>query len=135
MKQFVIKVPRTSASLRRTYNKSIEIYEYDSDTKTVIQHYRTKDGKWKTKTTTYDEPPTAVLTTVAEVMKYGTRSIPALAFKTFEEALMIKLYLINKLYNEYINAINRLKATMEKNCPDVSEEFNELKRQHPECFV
>jgi hypothetical protein len=112
----------------------IEIYEYDLDIKQTICHYRTKLGKWKSKPINDDQPKLA-LTTLTQVLTTDVSYHRTLAFSTFEEALIAKIFLINKLRNGYLHTIEDIKQKMEKNCPDVSDELNELKKKHAELFV
>ena len=134
---FVITHPYTSKSYSLFYNKSIIIY--DTDTQTY--------HKFDPATQTYSTPKASECKsgyghplpyTISELVKarYYNGNCSAKAFSSLEEATLAKLHLLSQLAIEVANSLADLQAKYTEACPpSLSSSYDTLKLNYPEIFI
>lgn len=134
---FVITHPYTSKSYSLFYNKSIIIY--DTDTQTY--------HKFDPATQTYSTPKTSeckgsysrpLIYTISELVKryYYNSNCSAKAFSSLEEATLAKLHLLSQLAIEITDSLADLQAKYTEACPpSLFSSYNTFKLNYPEIFI
>ena len=135
---FVITHPYTSKSYSLFYNKSIIIY--DTDTQTY--------HKFDPATQTYSTPkpseckgiytsaiPYTISELVAHRFNYTSHGLTK-AFSSLEEATLAKLHLLSQLAIEVANNLVDLQAKYTEACPpSLFSSYDTLKLNYPEIFI
>ena len=134
---FVITHPYTSKNYSLFYNKSIIIY--DTDTQTY--------HKFDPATQTYSTPKSSECKgnyghplpyTISELVKRGyyNHSGSAKAFSSLEEATLAKLHLLSQLAIEVANSLADLQAKYTEACPpSLFSSYDTFKLNYPEIFI
>lgn len=134
---FVITHPYTSKNYSLLYNKSIIIYDTDTQTyhkfDPATQIYSTpKSSECKS---SYGHP---LPYTISELVKrsYYNSNCSAKAFSSLEEATLAKLHLLSQLAIEIANNLADLQAKYTEACPpSLFSSYDTLKLNYPEIFI
>lgn len=139
MNIYCITIPYFSTTLKKSYNKSLEVTRYTVDKArdeilgvTVIK--RLKTG--------WVEKPTAItaLNTKMEVqnsisLKRNNPYVAMECYSSLELAIAAKYLYISKMKSEYEERIQKMKNSFYNNLPDVDKEIERIKKEHPEFFL
>lgn len=134
---FVITHPFTSKSYHVFYNKSIIIYDTDTQTyhkfDPANQTYSTpKSSECKG---SYGHPLPYTISELAKC-RYYNRSGSAKAFSSLEEATLAKLHLLSQLAIEITDNLADLQAKYTEACPpSLFSSYNTFKLNYPEIFI
>lgn len=141
MKVYAIKVPYVSNGLQRSYNKQLEVYEYDFPSEhermsiqPVCRHHY-KRGTWVTDKRTRNGPNLYSNSAIQNDIVAKSHSTSHLAFYDIEMAKASKFLLLDNMAEEYRRALVNLQELFERNVPDVSDEVQKVKEQFPEFFI
>jgi hypothetical protein len=69
----------------------------------------------------------AVVSSIDNISSIRRLKTDYVAFTSFNDALFVKLSLLNRLREDYIAKLKTLADSIDETCPDVSTELNELK--------
>lgn len=124
---YLIQKAYISAGLKRTYYKNLEVFEGTVDqtghfNATAKHSINPKTGACSTRPCTkrisHSRKRFSSITT--SIPKQGLVYEGCLFFEDLDLAFLVKTLSIEALKKEYVQELERLKQTMEQNCPDIS---------------
>ena len=139
MKLYLIKAPSISKSLKRTYNKQLEVYEYDdaaaSDRIMTIHKKQVfKNGEFELTVCSESFQGTKNVEVLTN-LDFSTRNCDYMVFNSLELALAGKIKLLNILKERFHVKIKDLQDTLDRNFPETEKALAKIKDSNPEIFI
>lgn len=131
---FLINTPYASSGLKVTYNKQLVIYE-GTITSNFFQStsIHTKKSRSWAKRDNRQIFSHYRMASLSNLTQYHRNS--CLIFSTFDEAYIAKCLLIVKMRDQYLLAIEALKARLGRNIPNIDIDLTDLSSRYPEYFI
>lgn len=140
--KFAISIPMVGKSYKTTYNKQLEVYEYDDEY--VVRTFTIKENKI---VEIFPKSPKYIndlrsnmfrkgIPVNEPIIEYSGTTSKFLYFNNLELAMASKIYLLREMKQRYRQEIKRLEERLEKNMPkNLDKLFENLEENYAEYFI
>lgn len=139
----IIKPQPTSTNTGKAYHIAVVVYEVDDNSLVCKQHtYRPKTGKWTVKRVSIPSHFRNAQVTTASKLIADISTVQHFVgfsdyyfFSTFQEAFIVKLFLLHCLQSKFNAHLETFKQTVQTTIGPYQNDINTMFQNYPEYFV